>query len=174
MDKDRLERLLVDLKRSNDLVRDRATAALWHEWFHQQGVHGAQQLIEAQTLLDAGRIGEAALWCTARSWAKPSRRWQLHRRYPSLSPSPSRTALCPSQPAINFGVHSAARLAFSFATTLFIRCSLNDICRISVSAFKRFTASKHLILWQPEVCTKRPVPSFFRRFLYRPTLSFIC
>ncbi|MEM9944733.1 MAG: tetratricopeptide repeat protein [Cyanobacteria bacterium P01_D01_bin.36] len=59
MDKDRLERLLVDLKRSNDLVRDRATAALWHEWFHQKGVHGAQQLIEAQTLLDAGRIGEA-------------------------------------------------------------------------------------------------------------------
>ncbi len=59
MDRDRLERLLADLKRSDDSVRDRATAALWHIWFHQKGVHGAQQLMEAQTLLDAGRIGQA-------------------------------------------------------------------------------------------------------------------
>ncbi|MEM9149010.1 MAG: tetratricopeptide repeat protein [Cyanobacteria bacterium P01_F01_bin.3] len=59
MDQDRLERLLADLKRSDDAARDRATAALWHEWFHQKGVHGAQQLMEAQTLLDAGRIGQA-------------------------------------------------------------------------------------------------------------------
>ena len=59
MDQDRLERFLADLKRSDDAARDRATAALWHEWFHQKGVHGAQQLMEAQTLLDAGRIGQA-------------------------------------------------------------------------------------------------------------------
>ncbi|MGD1864400.1 MAG: tetratricopeptide repeat protein [Phormidesmis sp.] len=59
MNKDRVERLLADLKCSDDDVRDRATAALWDGWFHQKGVHGAQQLMEAQSLLDAGRIGKA-------------------------------------------------------------------------------------------------------------------
>jgi len=60
MDKDQqVERLLADLKCSDEAVRDRATAALWHGWFHQKGVHGAQQLMQAQSLLDAGRIGPA-------------------------------------------------------------------------------------------------------------------
>ena len=59
MEKDRVARLLADLKRSEATVRDRATADLWHSWFHQKGVHGAQQLIEAQSLLDTGQIGQA-------------------------------------------------------------------------------------------------------------------
>ncbi|MGD1898180.1 MAG: tetratricopeptide repeat protein [Phormidesmis sp.] len=50
------DRLLADLKSSDESVRERATAALWHQWFHQKGVHGAQQLLSAQTFLDAGQI----------------------------------------------------------------------------------------------------------------------
>ncbi|MEL7052645.1 MAG: tetratricopeptide repeat protein [Cyanobacteria bacterium J06555_13] len=59
MDKDRVDRLLADLKRAEEAVRDRATSDLWHSWFHQKGVHGAQQLIEAQSLLDTGQVGQA-------------------------------------------------------------------------------------------------------------------
>ena len=50
----RVDRQLADLKRSDERVRDRATAKLWHLWFHQKGVHGAQQLMEAQSFLEMG------------------------------------------------------------------------------------------------------------------------
>ncbi len=58
MDDTRIDRLLADLKRSDEGVRDQATAALWQLWFHQKGVYGAQQLMEAQSWLDAGKIDE--------------------------------------------------------------------------------------------------------------------
>jgi len=53
-----IERLLSDLKRSDESVREQATAGLWHLWFHQKGVHGAQQLMQAQSFLDAGQVGQ--------------------------------------------------------------------------------------------------------------------
>ncbi len=55
MDDARVDRLLADLKRSDERIRDHATAELWHLWFHQKGVHGAQQLMEAQSFLEAGQ-----------------------------------------------------------------------------------------------------------------------
>lgn len=51
--------LLADLKSAESSVRDRATATLWHRWFHQKGAYGAQQLMKAESLLQAGQI-EAA------------------------------------------------------------------------------------------------------------------
>ena len=58
MSKTDIERWLADLKRSDESVREQATASLWHSWFHQKGVHGAQQLLQAQTFLDAGQVGQ--------------------------------------------------------------------------------------------------------------------
>jgi tetratricopeptide (TPR) repeat protein len=59
MDADQVQPLLADLKGSDVALRDRASAALWHLWFHQKGVYGAQQLIQAQTLLQANQIAQA-------------------------------------------------------------------------------------------------------------------
>lgn len=71
MEKDRIDRLLADLKRPEADARDRATADLWHSWFHQKGVHGARQLIEAQTLLDTGQVGQAEALLNAVVQAQP-------------------------------------------------------------------------------------------------------
>lgn len=59
MDLDRVNRLLEDLKQPDAEVRDRATSLFWHAWFHQKGVYGAQQLMEAQTLLQSGKITQS-------------------------------------------------------------------------------------------------------------------
>jgi tetratricopeptide (TPR) repeat protein len=56
---DRVDKLLADLKQSEPVVRDRAASALWHLWFHQKGVYGAQQLMEAQSLLQTGHPDKA-------------------------------------------------------------------------------------------------------------------
>jgi len=53
------ERLLAALKQPNVEQRDRASSALWHLWFHQKGVYGAQQLMQAQTLLESGQPDRA-------------------------------------------------------------------------------------------------------------------
>ncbi|MEO0768639.1 MAG: tetratricopeptide repeat protein [Cyanobacteria bacterium J06649_4] len=71
MDQDRVDRLLADLKVPDASVRDRATATLWQAWFHQKGVHGAQQLMEAQSLIDAGQVSEAESALSAIIEAQP-------------------------------------------------------------------------------------------------------
>ncbi len=59
MGQNQIEQLLADLKHANASVRDRASSMLWQLWFHQKGVYGVQQLMQAQSLLEAGKIGQA-------------------------------------------------------------------------------------------------------------------
>ena len=59
MDSDRVDRLLEDLKQPDAEVRDHASSLFWHAWFHQKGAYGAQQLMEAQTLLESGQISQS-------------------------------------------------------------------------------------------------------------------
>ncbi len=59
MDATQVQRLLIDLKRPDETVRDRASATLWHLWFHQKGVYGAQQLMQTQTLFQANHTAQA-------------------------------------------------------------------------------------------------------------------
>lgn len=59
MASERIQRLLADLKQPDAAVRDRASSALWHLWFHQKGVYGAQQLVQAESLLQTGKADQA-------------------------------------------------------------------------------------------------------------------
>ncbi|MEL6470283.1 MAG: tetratricopeptide repeat protein [Cyanobacteria bacterium J06623_4] len=59
MDQDRVDRLLAELKQSDASARERASAMLWNLWFHQKGVHGAQQLMDAQSLMETGLANRA-------------------------------------------------------------------------------------------------------------------
>lgn len=59
MDANRVQQWLADLKNENSTVRDRASSGLWHLWFHQKGVYGAQQLMQAQTLLQEDQPAQA-------------------------------------------------------------------------------------------------------------------
>ncbi|MGB3295358.1 MAG: tetratricopeptide repeat protein [Phormidesmis sp.] len=59
MDQNQIEQLLADLKHANTSVRDRASSRLWQLWFHQKGVYGVQQLMQAQSLLEAGELSQA-------------------------------------------------------------------------------------------------------------------
>ena len=63
MDNERIEPLLNALKQSDPALRDRASSALWHLWFHQKGVYGAQQLMRAEDLLQTSQpqLAEALL-----------------------------------------------------------------------------------------------------------------
>lgn len=54
-----IDRLLEVLKQSEPEVRDRASNTFWHLWFHQQGVYGARQLMQAQTLIESGQPDKA-------------------------------------------------------------------------------------------------------------------
>ncbi len=56
-----IERLLAALKHPNREQRDRASSVLWHVWFHQKGVYGAQQLMQAQTLIETGQADKAEM-----------------------------------------------------------------------------------------------------------------
>ncbi|MEO1619494.1 MAG: tetratricopeptide repeat protein [Cyanobacteria bacterium J06632_3] len=71
MNQDRVDRLLADLKKSDASTRDRATASLWQTWFHQKGVYGAQQLMDAQSLLDLGQLDQAEALLTTIVEAQP-------------------------------------------------------------------------------------------------------
>ncbi|MEL6158347.1 MAG: tetratricopeptide repeat protein [Cyanobacteria bacterium J06623_5] len=71
MDKDRADRLLAELKQSDASVRERASAMLWHFWFHQKGVHGAQQLMDAQSLMESGLTDRAEELLSAVIKAQP-------------------------------------------------------------------------------------------------------
>ena len=57
--KSHIEKLLAALKQPDEKERDRASAAFWHMWFHQKGVYGAQQLMQAQTLIDSRQATKA-------------------------------------------------------------------------------------------------------------------
>jgi len=59
MNSARVDRLLEELKQPDAVARDRASASLWHLWFHQKGMYGAQQLMEAQNFLDGGEVEKA-------------------------------------------------------------------------------------------------------------------
>ena len=61
MDADRVEQLLADLKQPDPTIRDRASSMLWHRWFHQKGVYGAQQLMQAESLLQANQASQATI-----------------------------------------------------------------------------------------------------------------
>lgn len=71
MDSDRIDRLLAELKQPDASARDRASSALWHLWFHQKGVYGVQQLMEAQTFLEAGQADKADALLTTMIEAQP-------------------------------------------------------------------------------------------------------
>jgi hypothetical protein len=47
-----VQSLLDDLKSLDEKRRDRATQSLWHQWFHQKGMVGLEQLQRAQSLMD--------------------------------------------------------------------------------------------------------------------------
>jgi tetratricopeptide (TPR) repeat protein len=51
--------LLENLHSPDELVRDRATQALWQLWFEQKGLIGLRRLRQAQTLIEAGDFGRA-------------------------------------------------------------------------------------------------------------------
>jgi len=63
MNNERVEPLLEALKQPDSALRDRASSALWHLWFHQKGVYGAQQLMRAEEMLqrDQPQLAEALL-----------------------------------------------------------------------------------------------------------------
>ena len=59
MDADQVEQLLADLKQPEPAVRDRASSMLWHRWFHQKGAYGAQQLMQAESLMQSDQVSRA-------------------------------------------------------------------------------------------------------------------
>lgn len=59
MDAAQIQQWLADLKSDRSALRDRASSNLWHLWFHQKGVYGAQQLMRAETLLQKDQAAQA-------------------------------------------------------------------------------------------------------------------
>ncbi|MGB3300427.1 MAG: tetratricopeptide repeat protein [Phormidesmis sp.] len=59
MDAAQIQQWLIDLKSDRSALRDRASSNLWHLWFHQKGVYGAQQLMRAETLLQQDQAVQA-------------------------------------------------------------------------------------------------------------------
>jgi tetratricopeptide (TPR) repeat protein len=54
-----IDRLLEDLKDSDELTRQQATEELWRIWFNQKGAYGLEILGESQRLIEAGDVEEA-------------------------------------------------------------------------------------------------------------------
>ncbi|HEY9698473.1 MAG TPA: tetratricopeptide repeat protein [Trichocoleus sp.] len=54
-----IDRLLEDLKNSDELTRQQATEELWRIWFNQKGAYGLEILGESQRLIEAGDVEEA-------------------------------------------------------------------------------------------------------------------
>lgn len=71
MEHNRVERLLAELNQPASSVRYRASQALWHLWFHQKGAYGAQQLMQAESLLQAGQVDQAEALLTDIIQAQP-------------------------------------------------------------------------------------------------------
>ncbi|MEM6452755.1 MAG: tetratricopeptide repeat protein [Cyanobacteria bacterium P01_D01_bin.105] len=71
MDNQRVESLLDALKQPDSALRDRASSALWHLWFHQKGVYGAQQLMRAEDLLQSDQPARAEAFLSELIEAQP-------------------------------------------------------------------------------------------------------
>lgn len=56
-----VERLLADLKNDDENIRDRATADLWHRWFHEKGIVGLDTLQHSQQLVDSEELDAAEI-----------------------------------------------------------------------------------------------------------------
>lgn len=54
-----IQKLLADLKKSEETIRNKATAALWKSWFSQKGLQGLELLQQAQVYLQNNQV-EAA------------------------------------------------------------------------------------------------------------------
>jgi len=63
--------LLEDLQNADELIRDRATQALWRIWFEQKGMLGLEQIQRAQSLLQTGDSAAAEATLTALVQAQP-------------------------------------------------------------------------------------------------------
>lgn len=59
IDDKRVKPLLAALTQPDPAQRDRASSALWHLWFHQKGVRGAQQLMRAEDMLQTDQPQQA-------------------------------------------------------------------------------------------------------------------
>ncbi|MBD2185464.1 MULTISPECIES: tetratricopeptide repeat protein [Oscillatoriophycideae] len=59
MNESSINKLLEDLKKPDEEVRDRATSELWRIWFHQKGAIGFELLRRAQILIEAGEFSQA-------------------------------------------------------------------------------------------------------------------
>jgi tetratricopeptide (TPR) repeat protein len=60
MNQELIDNLLLDLKNTDEVVRERATAQLWKIWFWQKGRSGLAQIENSEQLLQAGNFGAAA------------------------------------------------------------------------------------------------------------------
>ncbi|NJO42761.1 MAG: tetratricopeptide repeat protein [Cyanobacteria bacterium CRU_2_1] len=59
MDDTLIDRLLEDLKKPDETIREQATVELWRIWFNQKGTYGLEILGESQSLLESGQFEEA-------------------------------------------------------------------------------------------------------------------
>lgn len=71
MDNKRVESLLAALKQSDPTLRDQASSELWHSWFHQKGIRGAQQLMRAESMLQADQLERAEAFLSELIEAQP-------------------------------------------------------------------------------------------------------
>ena len=81
---------LSELKSDDEGVRQAATEALWHHWYTQKGVYGAQLLVRSQNLLEAGQAGSAEKLLTelvtdqpdfAEAWNRRAVLYYTQKRY---------------------------------------------------------------------------------------------
>lgn len=59
MKSSKIEQLLQDLKKADEVARQRATSELWQLWFSQKGEIGREFLRRSQSYLDIGDIEKA-------------------------------------------------------------------------------------------------------------------
>jgi tetratricopeptide (TPR) repeat protein len=59
MNESSINQLLEDLKNPDENVRQQATTALWHIWFHQKGRYGLALIERSQVMLEVGNTEQA-------------------------------------------------------------------------------------------------------------------
>ncbi|ACB50589.1 hypothetical protein cce_1239 [Crocosphaera subtropica ATCC 51142] len=59
MKSSKIDQLLQDLKKTDEVARQRATAKLWQLWFEQKGEIGWELLRRSQSFLEAGNFQKA-------------------------------------------------------------------------------------------------------------------
>ena len=84
------KQLLEQLKSNDDQIRDRATQALWEQWFQQKGLVGYNILIQSQMLMNASTFEQAEALLTdliesqpdfAEAWNRRAVLYYVQRRY---------------------------------------------------------------------------------------------